>query len=108
MKKDLFSSNPCTVLVRLDAFWGAFSLQKCPSTLLPTAISYPYLWLASQARVASQEIAGVQAKAVMSKLYQQVKPHRLHQCPKFTGILLKYLMFITVFILRAASLIFNF
>lgn len=89
-------------------FGGAFSLQKCPSTLLPTAISYPYLWLASQARVASQEIADCYAKAVMSELYQQVKPHRLHRCPKFTGILLKYLMFIPAFILRAASFIFNF
>lgn len=69
MKRDLFSSYPCTVLVRLGASWGAFSLQKSPSTLLPAALSYPYLWLASQARVASQEIAGCQASAVMSKLY---------------------------------------
>lgn len=61
MKRDLFFSYPCTVLVRLGAFWGAFPLEKCPSTLLPTGI-YVYLWLASQAHVASQEIAGCQAR----------------------------------------------
>lgn len=108
MEKDLFSPYPCTVLVRLGAFWGAFCFQKYPSTLIPAAISHPFLWLPSQARVASQEIAACQAEAVMSQLHQQVKPHRLHQCPKFTGICLKYLIFIIVFILRAASFIFNF